>query len=81
MAVLREEGAARRGVPAGPDAGGRGGLPVCSTAGGEAAGGHADHAAHAVVLTAADDVVLTEADVVWGQCGQAPPAQEAAGRI
>lgn len=68
MAVLRAEGAARRGVPARAYAGGWGGLPVGTPACGEAAGGHAEHTAYTLGLAAADDVVHTAADVWWGQC-------------
>jgi len=42
--------------------------PVGAAACGEAAGGHAEHAAHALGLAAADDVVHTAAVVRWGQC-------------
>ena len=48
VAVLHKEGAARRGVLVRADAGRRGGLSVGATAGGEATGVHAEHAARAV---------------------------------
>lgn len=79
--MLREEGAARRGVLAGADAGRRGGLPVGAAAGGEAAGGHAEHAAHAVGVAAADDVVHTAADVRRWRRREAAPAEEAASGV
>lgn len=60
---------------------GCGGLPVGAAAGGEAAGGHAEHAAHAVGVAAADDVVHTAADVRRWRRREAAPAEEAASGV